>query len=498
MPVNSQHPDYTKYLPQWTKCEIVREGEEAVKEQGEKFLPKLDKQTETQYNKYKLRALFYNAVERTVQGLTGAVFAKNPIIHIDNEEDEEFFNSITLDGIPFIDLVKNTFMDVLCPSRVGLFADVPQLSDDPNDDGGEAYVVKYEAQDIINWETEVIRGKLQQTLIVLHEPRWLPSDDPYVKTLDEQWRVLSLVDAGDHHEYRQQLFIKDPRPENKDKFIQVGPDIYPTIRGKRFDHIPFVIINPSKLGTQVEKPICIDMVNVNLSHFRSSADLEHGRHFTGLPTAWVAGFDPKRTELTIGSTVAWVSANPHAHAGFLEFTGQGLGALENALKEKEKLLTILGARILEGQKDAVENAETQKVRRLGENSILANIADTVGVGISFIVQEVANWRGKGKVKIALNKEYTAIQVDAPTVTAAMGALQQGAISFDTWFFNLKNWQMVPVERTVEDELNLIQARRGALSLMPSPNETSAGTTDNTKAPTDNNDNEAPTDPAEDN
>jgi hypothetical protein len=490
MKVNTTHPDYDEYIEQWEKCEIVREGEEEVKKVGTRFLPRLDKQNDNQYKSYKMRALFYNAVERTVQGLTGAVFAKQPIFHLDNDENPDFFNSLSLDGIPFIDLAKNTFTEVLCPSRVGLFADVPD-----NEDGGDAYIVKYEAEDIINWFTGIINGKLQATKIVLHEDVWEEGDDEFEHTEIEQWRVLDLIpqEKGGHI-YRQRLFRKDERPEAKNKFFQFGDDIIPTRRGVPLDSIPFVIINPTKIGTEVEKPICIDMVNVNLSHYRSSADLEHGRHFTGLPTAWVSGFDPKQTQLTIGSTVAWVSINPHAKAGFLEFTGQGLKALENALQEKERLLTILGARILEGQKDAVENAETQKVRRLGENSILANIADTVSVGLTHIVQIVADWRGRGKVRIELNKEYTAISADAQIVTAMMAALQQGAISFDTWFFNLKKWQMLPTERTIDDELNLIEARQSVLSLAPQVTQTPG----NQQRPTTLLDNAINNDPSGDN
>jgi hypothetical protein len=460
MPVDTQHQQYKHYYAQWDKCIAVREGEEVIKLRGTDFLPKLDKQKDQQYTDYKTRAMFYNAVERTVQGLTGAVFAKMPIFHIDSEEDQDFFDSLTLDRTPFIDLAKAAFTDVLCPSRVGLFADVP-IGDA---DGNEAYLVMYDALSIINWREDVINGKLTLTQVVLHENITVDGDDEFDHDTEEQWRVLELVYLNERWVYQQRIFRRSPAPETRDKFILINT-IYPTKHGVPLDHIPFVIINPTKIGARVEKPICIDMVNVNLSHFRSSADLEHGRHFTGLPTAWVAGFDPKRAELTIGSSMAWVSANPNAHAGYLEFTGQGLSTLENALRDKEKLLTILGARILEGQKDAVENAETQKVRRLGENSILANIADTVGMGLTIIVQEIADWRGKiGRIRIELNKEYTSIKVDAPTITAVMGLLQNGAMSYDTFFYNLKQWQMVPTERTIEDELNLIEARKSAMGL----------------------------------
>jgi len=67
------------------------------------------------------------------------------------------------------------------------------------------------------------------------------------------------------------------------------------------------------------------------------------------------------------------AANADAKVGYLEFSGQGLGALEKALDHKEKLMAILGSRLLEGQParpkppTAVrlrQSASTRRSRRL--------------------------------------------------------------------------------------------------------------------------------------
>lgn len=448
--VNSEHPEYKDFKPLWDKCILVQEGEEAVKEAGTMFLPRLKKQDDEDYQAYKARALFFNAVDRTLGGLVGAVFSRLPIMHIDGKEDKEFFDSLSIDKKPFVDFAKKVFMEVLNPSRVGLLGDV-------SSDGGEPYIVMYNAEAIINWKEETINGVKQLTLVTLREE--ILGDDPkdeFGHVTKTQWRVLDL---DSENRYRQRLFIQSE--EDKDVFIQVGSDIYPTKQGIPLNFIPFVIINPSHLGTKVVKPIALDMVNVNLSHFRSSADLEHGRHFTGLPTAWVAGFSPKTTNLVIGSQMAWVSSNPQANAGFLEFTGQGLGALENALKEKEKLLSVLGARLLEPQTLTVESAQTHMIKKFGENSILSNIADTVSAGITWMCQVIADWRNLNrKIRVELNKEYTQVTADPQLLSALLALLQQGAISFDTLFYNLKRLQLVPVERTKEDEEALIDLWSG--------------------------------------
>jgi hypothetical protein len=78
------------------------------------------------------------------------------------------------------------------------------------------------------------------------------------------------------------------------------------------------------------------------------ADLEHGAHFTGLPTPIITGHNLGEDEtFSIGSTTAWVLPNEYTDVKYLEFTGQGLGALESRLVSKDgrKVLRIYRPRV---------------------------------------------------------------------------------------------------------------------------------------------------------
>ena len=59
-----------------------------------------------------------------------------------------------------------------------------------------------------------------------------------------------------------------------------------------------------------------------------------------------------------------------ASAGFLEYTGHGLTTFERAMDREERLMAILGARLLETQKRVGEAAEAIELKQSGENSIL--------------------------------------------------------------------------------------------------------------------------------
>src|ERR1051326_3147997 len=101
MPVTSCHPDDEAALPRWRRCRDAYAGTDAIKKavmqsaranagqptvvNGQRtsrlapiYLPMLDGQDLAQYAAYVERALWYGATKRTVQGLTGAVFRKDP------------------------------------------------------------------------------------------------------------------------------------------------------------------------------------------------------------------------------------------------------------------------------------------------------------------------------------------------------------------------------------------------------------------------------------
>ena len=85
MPVNSHHPDYDASLPAWQRARDVIAGEDAVKDGGEKYLPRLDSQSDNDYLGYKTRASFYNATARTADGYVGLIFRREPTFKLPDD-----------------------------------------------------------------------------------------------------------------------------------------------------------------------------------------------------------------------------------------------------------------------------------------------------------------------------------------------------------------------------------------------------------------------------
>ena len=73
MPVNSTHADYDAALPGWIRARDLLAGEDAVKAVGEKYLRRLEAQSDDEYKAYQSRACFFHATRRAADAFVGLV-----------------------------------------------------------------------------------------------------------------------------------------------------------------------------------------------------------------------------------------------------------------------------------------------------------------------------------------------------------------------------------------------------------------------------------------
>lgn len=457
MPVNSQHRQYHERAWQWTMCRDVAAGSDQIKEKGAQYLPKLGGQDADEYEAYKRRADFYGAFGRTVQGIAGAVFRRPPTVEIPATM-ADYIDDVTLEGIPFDVFARMCFDEVLTVGRVGIYADMP--ADGAADLPMRPYAVMVTAENLINWRSRWSSkfGRYILDMVVIKECVSAAGDDEFAATEKDQYRVMSLVDG------RVVVDIWEPKEKNtagKAEWVITSTTV-PLRLGQPLDRIPFRFINVTTLTPDVQKPPLLDLAHVNLSHYRSSADLEHGRHYTALPTPWVAGF-PATTELRIGANIAWVSDDPNAKAGILEFTGQGLGALETAVEHKEKRMATLGARMLESQPRGVEAADTVRLRQAGEAATVQGMITAIESGLNDILGWMVWWGGgaQSDVTVEINRDVIDTTASPQELTAWTAALQSGSISYDTYYYLLQRSDITRPDIDVDTEKEQISNDAGA-------------------------------------
>lgn len=483
MPVDTRHPDYTKALPTWELVETALCGERAVKDAEDIYLPKLSDQGNAGYDAYKKRAQFIEVTQRTHEMLVGFIFRKDPQYVFDSTL-VEFMDDATMSGLSFYDWLKDTARTVLGPGRRGTLIDW-------DDDEGRPFIIGYEAKDIINWKTKRIFGHLVLSMLVLRE--WssvfynvgegdAPAD-PFEEKLYEQYRVYEILDDDEGRPYvRCQVWRKSVSKGDgstpKGTLPGTGPtgavsasgtegwillnESMPARGGVPLARIPFVFHGPNNFLPAIDRAPMESIARVNFSHYRTSADLENGLHFLGLPQLWAKGFGDDATKLPIGANVAWVSTEQWAQAGYVE-VANGFEGLEKAMERKEKQMANLGARMLDSSNATrqPEAYDTVRIRQTGETVTLTNIAIALTQSASKVLQWAQWWVTRtaqnpedlaDDAKVEMNTDFVSNEIQPQQLTALMSAYAQKGISRKTLFFNLQRGDMYPPDIDYNSEV----------------------------------------------
>lgn len=481
----------------WIRCRDAHAGSDAVKAKGTDYLPMLEGMSATQsvglgvdpvtltptqltaiklspYQSYVKRAMFYPAVSRTVLGLVGLLFGKPPTPPNVPDNLKRQLNDVTMNGTSLHGFGVEMAREILITGRVGVLVDYPA---DPSPEDDRPYWVLYRSEDITNWRSVRIGGRSRLSLVVLRE-QVEQDEDEFDSDATTRYRVLRLTGTPQGGLiYTVQLYTENP--EKKGEWIP-GQVMTPVRRGVPLDFIPFQFCGPTTLNAEPEHPPLIDLVDVNLSHYRTSADREHGAHFTALPTPWVKGaqLQPGET-LGVGAGTAWVLGENGA-AGMLEFSGAGLASLKDIMEEKRLLMATLGARMLETQKNVQEAAQTVAMRHAGEGSALGILADTEAKALTNVCRWHFYWAGMEldaldeDQAVTLNPELLE-QLSTEDISKLVAAWQAGAISYRTLYYNLQwgEWTRPDVDadqelEDIEDEDDDPAADMGALPGLPAP------------------------------
>jgi hypothetical protein len=424
--------------PKWVRCRDTYAGNDAVKAKGTDYLPELDSHAtdKEKYQSYKDRALFYNAMARTVDGMSGGIFQKAPVIRAEDAVLAHL-QDVTLTDESAQLFALHAAREVLITGRRGILVD---MAEQPTSASARPYWVGYRAEDAIAHRASAIDGDEILTRVVLREVLLEPdAKDEFALVEIEQYRVLELNFTDVGRIYTQQRWRK---AGDNEEFAPFGDAIIPTRKAQPLNFIPFVFANPGSVSPSIVKPPLLDLVDVNLSHYRTMADLEHGRHFTALPTAWVSGHKQEE-KLQLGSSVALVMPSENAKMGMLEFTGQGLGALDHADQQKRHMMSVLGARMLEEQPQTsqTETAFAVNMRHAGEQATLRTLAQSLETALTLALQWHSWWIGteatpkETGAMFELNKDFASVRMTPEELRAQVEALNTGAIPFEDFYFN---------------------------------------------------------------
>ena len=136
----------------------------------------------------------------------------------------------------------------------------------------------------------------------------------------------------------------------------------------------------------------------------------------------------------------------------------------------ERLMAVLGSRLLEGQKRVGETAQAIELRQSGENSILGSVASSVSESLTQVLRWAFWWNSTEELPdsitdaqalLELNTDFSTNTMTAQELLAIVNSWRSGAISQDTMLELFRKGEVLPDGRTNEEETQLIAGDKSA-------------------------------------
>ena len=457
---NVKHKEYAEYLPIWEQIDDVLAGERGVKAKGALYLPKpnpndLSEANDIRYKQYAKRALFFNATGRTVSALVGSVFRKKPYIELP-DSIAYAYNNIDGNGVGIAQQSQSVVKNVLSKGRTGLLVDFPAVDGDitvarARQENLQPYCIQYDAKNIVNWITERHGAITILKTIVLQEEIEQFLDILQTETI-QQYRVLYIDDEGYYSQYVYQV---DDQLKVTDVEIIEPRDA----NGNRLNFIPFVFVGSENNDYTIDDSPVYDLSNVNLSHYRNSADNEESSFIVGQPSLFLyvsngaAVLEQNPDGIKVGSRAAnMLGADDRAE--LLQANANNLPR-EN-MRDKESMMVMLGARLVTPSQQ--ETAEAARIKRSGDHSILGIIVKNVDNAYAQVIEWMQLFQSgvEDEFVFQVNNDFFFEKMTPQDRQAWLMDIQQGVISVNDYRKALREGGLLADERTddmIEDELN---------------------------------------------
>ena len=438
------HPQVLENCEDWQLIRDCVKGERTVKAQARKYLPALDEMTKDEYNAYLDRAVYFNMTGRTVSALTGIVFNRSAQVNGVPKKLEKAFRLPTRTNISFDAFLKKACRELITLGRYGVLVDL----DTKETANAVPYFVGFSAEHILDWEQIVIDGRLVNSEIVVREMREVRGAFGEAKKVHTTYRRLVLEFSAERNDFIYVQYIYETEGVTLDVSTLVPRRIVPTRNGVPFNRIPFVFLGAIDNTPDIDRSPIVDIATLNVSHYRSYAQLEHSRFFTAMPVfyAQVPNSSKSLPTYRIGSSVVWEVA-PGEKPGILEMNGHGLGGLVTACEQKEDQISALGGRLMSNQsRSTAESDNALKLKEGNERSILLNIVFSVSEGMTEALKVWVYWAGIDNVEtveVELNKEFLTDTLGARELRAVYAMYIDGVVPVTVLHFYLQKAEVIP-------------------------------------------------------
>lgn len=403
------------------------------------YVPQLSGQETDDYDAMVARTPTYILFPGVVEGFLGSAFIKPPVKIMPEYE-----------GLDNIDLMGND-LDQFAPSIVkevlkqGFCATMVDYSTEEK----RPFFRFISPEAFISFRTSNESGHIKTSRFIFMETQ---ERENTVNEFDTDYvDVYTVLDLDDEGNYRTRVY----EDSGASTYTHMSTT-YPKMDGKLMTEIPLVIHGVYANNFTISRSRLQDISDLNISVFQRCVDQVHMLHYTALPTPWTTGVDSNDEDApsTIGPQQIWHISNPDANVGLLEFTGASARAHQDYIDNLKNIMASIGAQILKQEGISRETATSVLVRNNQQTVTISTIVQNISKQLERLLTLYLDWAGVAlpdDFKYEINSDFVRVDMEPNQVIALVKAWMDGAISKRSIFDKFKTGEIVPSDRTYEQE-----------------------------------------------
>lgn len=374
--VNEQSPQVVAMSRNWPIAAALLGGTQAMRDAGEKFLPKWPNEDHESYQTRLSTATLFPAFSRTLGVMAGKPFAKQLTFGEDvPKKIVEWCDDCDLEGRNLHTFGAEMLAEVLGFGLAGVLVDYPRVGQirtlaEERQIGARPYLVKITHDQILGWKTAKVNGVTKLVQLRLAETAEV-EDGPYGATTVKRVRVLT---PGAWE-------LWEAPKEGKEYVLIDGGTT-------TLAEIPFVPFYGRRTGFMTGASPLLDLAFLNVKHWQSQSDQDTILHVARVPILFMKGF-PDDKQVTVGASAAVRTEQTDGDMKYVEHTGAAIAAGETSLEKLQDQMIQTGAELLipqPGQKTATEANNDAEANKSELQRIIEQFEDSIDQALWFMAQ----------------------------------------------------------------------------------------------------------------
>jgi hypothetical protein len=422
----------------------------------------------------------YNFVADTIQGWTGMVFRKDPVLGEDvPERIREHLENVDLAGRGIEAFSRDTFHDKELDGHTHIFVDwhgPENPATQADEDDARPYAVHIRKEQVTRFRASSGGGNTVLSSFAYIETETV-EDGEFTEKEIERVRQYDLVEEAGEPRVRYRAWTRDLEQSVVSRVVrwlrsfgtgEWAPEedehgVIDRLLGPRMTRIPLVTDYGNRTGFMLSDPPALDLAHLNLRHFRLSSDHDASLHKTLQAVFVIRGVDPDTIEHVV-TDQGLALPETDMVAEYVEPQGNGLQHARDEIQNIEQRAAALGLQKLVRQNRGQRTATEQRTEKDEQDSQLAASAKASAAALAEMLDLWALWMGLDEGgHIEINTDFDTLPMDAQTVTALANMVPE-KLSLQTFWKLLVRGEVFPDDFDPEEEAERV-ANQGVGELM---------------------------------